>query len=247
LNVLISTKALQGMGIKARDGVFGKIDDVFFDDRIWNVQYIVVNTSSWLPGRKVLLPRGVLESLQSPDNLCAVTLTKDEIKSSPPIAADEPVSRRYETSLLEYLRLVPYWRAEEPAASFETGAYRGAMGTGGGEPTLRSCREVRGYRVEAGDGEIGQVDDFITDDRTWVLRYAVVDTRKWLPGRKVLVAIPWMKSVSWAGSKVRVDLTREEIEGSPEFDPRAPINREYESVLYDYYGRPRYWGEPGRK
>jgi hypothetical protein len=46
---------------------------------------------------------------------------------------------------------------------------------------------------------------------------------------------------------VQIDLTKEEIKGSPEFDARKPVNREYEAVLYDYYGRPGYWGDPGRK
>lgn len=244
--MLLSTKLLRGFKIKAMDGVFGKVDDVYFDDRIWNVQYLVVNTGSWLPGRKVLLPRAVLHELAASDGACEVKLTKKEIQSSPPIAADEPVSRKYETSLFEYFKLVPYWGADVPAASYELGGYNGNAGTAGGDSGLRSCREVYGYRIDAEDGDIGQIQDFIVDDRTWVLRYAVIDTRSWLPGRKVLVAIPWIRHVSWTRSRVKVELTREEIKGSPEFDPREPVNREYEDVFYDYYGRPRYWGESGR-
>jgi hypothetical protein len=110
------------------------------------------------------------------------------------------------------------------------------------DPHLRSTREVIGYHIQARDGEIGHVDDLIVDDELWYLRYLVIDTRNWLPGRKVLVAPAWAEQVSWIERKVYIDLKRETIKNSPEFDPSMPVNREYEVQLYDYYGRPRYWG-----
>jgi hypothetical protein len=69
----------------------------------------------------------------------------------------------------------------------------------------------------------------------------VIDTRNWLPGRKVLVAPAWAEQVSWVERKVHVELGRETIKNSPEFDPSMPVNREYEARLYDFYGRPYYW------
>lgn len=109
------------------------------------------------------------------------------------------------------------------------------------DPHLRSTNEVTGYDIQATDGEIGHVEDFIADDESWTIRYMVVDTRDWLPGKKVLVSPHWIHHVSWPESRVHIDLTREMIENSPEFDPAAPVNREYEERLYDYYGRPKYW------
>jgi hypothetical protein len=110
-----------------------------------------------------------------------------------------------------------------------------------GDSHLRSVQEVAGYHIQATDGEIGHVEDFILDDETWMLRYVVVDTRNWLPGRKVIVPPSWVESVDWANRKVSVDFTREEVRTSPEYDPAAPVNREYEVRLYDFYGRPKYW------
>jgi hypothetical protein len=110
------------------------------------------------------------------------------------------------------------------------------------DPHLRSTREVIGYHIQARDGEIGHVDDFIVDDENWIIRYLIVDTRNWLPGRKVLVAPAWVEEINWVERKIQIDLSRNTIKNSPEFDPRTPINREYENQLYDYYGRPYYWG-----
>ena len=86
------------------------------------------------------------------------------------------------------------------------------------------------------------MEDFIVDDQTWTIRYMIIDTSNWWPGsRKVLVPPTWIDSVDWAESKVRVDLTVEQIRLGPEYDPSAPVNREYEIQLYDFYGRPKYW------
>jgi hypothetical protein len=109
------------------------------------------------------------------------------------------------------------------------------------DPHLRSTKEVIGYHIQAVDGEIGHVEDLIVDDEEWFLRYLVVDTRNWLPGKAVLVAPGWAKRVDWVKRKVHVDLPQEAIRDSPEFDPSRPVNREYEVRLYDYYGRPHYW------
>lgn len=106
---------------------------------------------------------------------------------------------------------------------------------------LRSCKEAMGFHIQASDGEIGHVEDFIVDDENWSLRYVVVDTRNWLPGKKVLLASWWINTVDWDNEKVGVDLTKDTIKNSPEYDPSAPVNRQYEEVFFDYYGRPKYW------
>jgi hypothetical protein len=106
---------------------------------------------------------------------------------------------------------------------------------------LQSTQEVIGYYIQASDGDIGHVEDFIADDAAWTMRYIVIDTRNWWPGKKVLVAPQWVTAVNWGESQVQVDLRCEDIKNSPEFDPAAPVNREYEERLYDFYGRPKYW------
>jgi hypothetical protein len=100
---------------------------------------------------------------------------------------------------------------------------------------------MRGYTVAGQDDACGTVKDFLVDDEYWVVRYLVLDTGNWLPGRKVILAPAWVKDVTWADRKVIVDLSQEQIKGSPEFNPDEPVNRQYEVRLYDYYGRPKYW------
>ena len=100
-----------------------------------------------------------------------------------------------------------------------------------------------GYHIQATDGDIGHVEDFLVDDRSWAIRYLIVDTTNWWAGKKVLVAPAWIERVVWDQSKVHVAVTRAQITNSPEYDPTRPVERAYETKLFGHYGQPRYWGE----
>jgi hypothetical protein len=105
---------------------------------------------------------------------------------------------------------------------------------------LRSMNEVSGYAIQATDGEIGHVDDFIVDDEPWIIRYIVVDTRNFWPGKKILVAPPWIAKVDWQNSNLYVNLSRETIKSAPPFDPDK-LDRAYETELYAHYGQENWW------
>jgi hypothetical protein len=111
------------------------------------------------------------------------------------------------------------------------------------DPHLRSTHDVSGYHIQAADGEIGHVEDFIIDDETWAIRYLIVDTRNWWPGKKVLVSPQWIERVSWSDSKVFVNLSRETIRRSPEYRTDSLPTRDYETELYLHYDRLGYWIE----
>jgi hypothetical protein len=111
---------------------------------------------------------------------------------------------------------------------------------------LRSSKELRGYHIHGTDGPIGHVDDFITDDTSWQVRYLVVDTGNWWAGKRVLVSPQWARHVSWHDRKVDVDMSRSAISKSPEWNATDAVNRAYEERLYDYYGRPVYWATGDR-
>src|SRR5438093_11214774 len=92
----------------------------------------------------------------------------------------------------------------------------GFFGEQEGDPHLRALREVTGYRVQAPDGEIGHVDDLLTDDETWTIRYLDIETRNWRPGKHVLFSPRWVVSVSLVELKVLVGGGREGINSGSE-------------------------------
>src|SRR5208283_2780578 len=182
-----------------------------------------------------------------------VALTKQQIADSPPIDTQKPVSRQHEAAYLGYYGYPYYWAGPNYTAALaiqKEAVAESAQAAAEKEPAdshLRSTNAVTGYHLEATDGEIGHVKDFIVDDETWAIRYLEVDTRNWWPGKQVLVSPQWIDNVSWPDSKVYVDLTRETIKNAPEWLESMTVTREYENRLFDYYDRSPYWASESRQ
>lgn len=252
-----SITRLVGCKVRAKDGDIGRVEEFYFDDHKWIIRYMVVDTGRWLQGRQALISTAALKRPEWKSRAFPVNLTKEQVRNSPNIDTDRPVSRQHEARLHHYYDWPIYWTtgleqyagvgypvpthlplaAKAKKAPLEKPA----------DPNLRSTRRVTGYYIQAMDGEIGHVHDFIVDDETWAIRYIVVSTQNWLPGKKVLVSAPWIWRVSWDKSKMFVDLSRESIKNSPVFDHSKPVSRAYEERLFDHYGRSKYWEEDGAK
>ncbi|MBD3393949.1 MAG: PRC-barrel domain containing protein [Chitinivibrionales bacterium] len=239
------------------------MDDFYFDDQTWVVRHVVADTSRWLAGRKVLLSTHALGKPEWANHAFPVKLTKEQVQRSPDINTDKPVSRRHEIELHRYYGWPNYWgtvgvmgTVGEYVPSMPTGGttaegyivqhdierYRKKVEEDSGDAVhLRSMREMSGYRIRGSDGDIGKAVDFIADDSDWAIRYLVVDTRECLRGQPVLVPPVWAENISWNDATIHMPMSCNEINTCPPYDPAAPVNRAYEEVFYDYYGRPRYW------
>ena len=101
---------------------------------------------------------------------------------------------------------------------------------------LKLASAFKGYSIEASDGEIGTVADFLFDDRNWLTRWLVVDTGKWLTGRKVLLHPAALGKADHERRELPVALTKAQIQGSPELSAHEPVSMQMEHLLYDYYG-----------
>lgn len=238
-----------GYTIRGTDAQIGEVEDLYFDDHSWVVRYVVVDTGRWLPGRLVLVSPQDAGTPDDDRRVLPVSLTAEKIENAPGHEQDVPVSRRHEMELAQYYGWVPYWEpiAAPLGGSLATpmrveGETEEAQSRGKGDPHLRSIREVTGYHIQASDGGIGHVEDFLAEPEDWAIRYMLVDTRNWLPGRKVLVAPDWIQSILWDERRVHVNLAREKIRSSPEFDPDHPPTGAYERRLHQHYDKPPYWG-----
>lgn len=249
--MLRSIKTFKQFKLRARDGDIGKVREFYFDDKYWTVRYLVAETGNWLTGRRVLLSPYALHAANEAEQVLPVDLTMKQIEESPSLASDEPVSRQYEAQYYGYYDWPVYWDGP-----FMWGAtplmmhnrevlmQAAARREDAWDPHLRSTNDVTGRDIQAQDGEIGHVDDFIIDDETWAIRYLVVDTKNWWPGKHVLVSTQWIERVSWEESKVFVGLTQEAIKRSPEYVAES-LNRGYETALHQHYDRRGYWNDKG--
>jgi hypothetical protein len=106
---------------------------------------------------------------------------------------------------------------------------------------LRSFNEVSGYRIQATDDTLGHLETMLVDDVQWQLDFFVVDTRNWLPGKKVVIPIRWAEGVSWSEETFSVNKTTDDIKECPTIDLSQPVDPQFESVL-----RKRYAGDNPR-
>jgi uncharacterized protein YrrD len=229
------------------DETIGKIREFYFDDRHWTVRYLVVNTGNWLTGRQVLISPYALAAVNNDHQNLVVALTKKQIENSPSLDSDKPVSHQFEQAYYGYYGWPTYWSG--PYAWGRSACLLRSCEQAKGsseheqawDPHLRSTCSVTGHHIQALDGEIGHVEDFIIDDDTWAIRYLVVSTHNWWPGKKVLVSPQWIERVSWDERKVFVNLDRETIKQSPEYTAQSLLTRDYEIGLHGHYQRKGYW------
>ncbi|MEX0715107.1 MAG: PRC-barrel domain-containing protein [Planctomycetaceae bacterium] len=106
---------------------------------------------------------------------------------------------------------------------------------------LHKLSTLIGYTIRATDGDLGAVEDAYFDDRDWAIRYFVVDTGDWLPGRLVLVAPDAITGLDSEEEAVAVDLTVDQVEGSPDIHEHEPVSRRHEIDVRAHYGWPSYW------
>jgi uncharacterized protein YrrD len=247
--MLNKTKTLEGYKLDSLDGEIGKVKEFYFDDHYWAIRYLIADTGNWLTGRQVLISPYALVTVRKEEQHIAIDLTQKQIEDSPSLSTDKPVSRQFEETYYGYYGWPMYW-----GGSYMWGTYpyimrdrekwsKSGQGKKVWDSHLRSSHEVSGYHIQAADGEIGHVEDFIIDDETWAIRYLIIDTRNWWPGKKILISPQWIERVSWSESKVFVNLSTETIKLSPEYTEESLITRDYETRLHQHYNRPGYWAD----
>jgi PRC-barrel domain protein len=251
--MLRRVESLRNFSIGAKDGEIGTVVEFFFDDEKWTIRYLVADTGGWLAGRKVLIAPIFFGAVDWAGNIFNVNLTRRQVKNSPRIDTDKPVSRQHESSFYDYYNLPYYWfnaaasnpPAVAPGATAASAPEAAVFGQSSSSEDihLRSTEDISGSYIETTDGDLGHLEDFIIDDQNWVIRYLLIDTNNWWPGKKVLIAPEWVKDMVEIDSRVYVDLTQEQIKTSPEYDDTAALDRDYESRLYRHYGRSPYWSD----
>jgi len=247
--MLNNAKTLKGYKLDGLDGKIGKVKEFYFDDQHWTIRYLVADTGGWLADRQVLISPYALVTVNKEEKSIAIDLTKKQIADSPTLDSDKPVSRQFEENYHGYYGWPMYWSGPSmwgfnPYIDRDRENWRETPHAGKSwNHHLRSTHDLSGYRIQAKDGEIGHVEDFVIDDETWAIRYLIVGTLNWWPGKWVLISPRWIERVSWGERKVFVNLSRDAIKQSPGYTEETLLTRDYETGLYRHYKRQTYWAD----
>jgi hypothetical protein len=264
--MLRSIHDLENYAIQATDGEIGHVRNFLFDDALWVIRYLVVETGSWFSSRKVLISPIAIGRPNWEKKLLPVAITREQVKSSPDIDTEKPVSRQHEIGLLGHYGYPYYWagpglwgndsspslsmngiggfvaipqnaRQEQEEEDLRAEAEQGRRN----DPHLRSCKAIQNYGIRASDGDIGHLQGLLVEEETWAVRYLIVNTSNWWLGHQVLIAPPWIRDVNWFDSTISVDLTRKQVREAPTYDSTEALNRQQEMQLFEHYGRNAYW------
>jgi len=191
------------------------------------------------------------------DQLLTLSLTRAEIRQGPEYDRTRPFTRDHELLLLGHYGYPAYWTGPflwgalpaarpptQPAADPPAGrrATEAAVEETG-DLGLANSDDILGIHLHATDGEIGHVEDFLSEDLTWSIRYLVIDTSNWWIGKQVLISPDWVDRVDWPAGKLHIGLERASVKEAPEYDGITPPMRETEGALYRHHRRPPYWTE----
>jgi len=224
--------SLLGLKLEGTDGEIGKLRDFYFDDISWTIRHLILKTGSWFSERDVLIsPNAVEHSHWEPGSL-PVRLTKDEMLKSPEIETDKPVARQQEIEIYGHNLWQPYWGnnfyttglwdIKAQAHSKDKNEVKNDIEKderNGYNRHLRSTQVVTGFHIQAKDGTIGHVIDFIFDDLSWQISHVAVDTHNWIGSKKILIPVLNIREIQWGESKVFVNENVESIEDGLLFDP----------------------------
>jgi uncharacterized protein YrrD len=209
--MLLDLETLKGSSVIAADGEIGTVSNFLFDGLSWRIHYLVVDVGTWFKRRDVVLAISAVEQPDWTKRTILVRSTKEQVRDSPDVDTEKPVSRQQEIAMEEYWGKMAYWVSThlEGGALMPTGRKYPVHTKE--DPHLRSARDLLDYEVWATDGEIGRLEGLIMDEASWHLGYLDVKAGDWLHGRSMLIPTRWVKSISWPDLKINLHHTRDGI------------------------------------
>jgi hypothetical protein len=227
-----SYKKMQGMPIRALDGYFGKIRDVYFDDRTWRIQYFVAELVAWFSGKNVLVPPSAVSPFDGTS--LKIELTKSELKKCPGADSALPVylQRQYRERTLFNLASGGKNISNE-GPFIVPPMIDGEQSMSGVDPHLRSCKNVSRYELIASDGDIGGIQDLLIDDSLWLIRFLIAKADE--DGPEKLYGPQFIDNIEWSLAVVKIGITKNQAQLKPNFDATRQLDTSYEYLLKELY------------
>ena len=198
--MIIANNQLNQFSLRASDGSIGQVRDLYFNDDDWAIRYLVVETGNWFTRHQVLIPTAALDSIDATNKVIQVSLTRDQVKHSPDVDCDMPVSRQHQTDLSGYYGFPSYLEGVQRPS----------------DPHLRSAEALNGYAARSNRDEIGHVKQFLLDDDGWRVVAVILKTGTWWQGDLMRIETDGIETIDWDSSSIEVIASRESLKDEPE-------------------------------
>lgn len=216
--MLWSAKTLLGYRLHEEDGLLGRVHDLYFDDKRWEVSHVVATLQARLVRRKVLVAPSLLGPVNAENQMIHVEQTREEVLHDPGRNTARPVYRQFEEQAREYYQWVAHWTPfsglPEPRTELVFT----------GDSHLRSVHHLLGYHVQARGAAVGRVADFLLDDDGWKVVNLVIETGNGTSRREGLIAPEKVAAFDWEQRTIQLDLDPEAVRNAPEYAPAQRVS-----------------------
>jgi hypothetical protein len=242
LKRLIKLSDIKNCKFLAADGDIGTCKDIIIDDGCLTIRFFSVVSKKWLPERKILLSPFTVGAIDEQNQLVYIELAQQQIKNSPPLGADQPISRLYEEKYFTYYDWPPYWdtlswpNTSHLRTSVIATHHPDENIAPNTENHLQRANRILGYDVVDAEGKVGQLKDFIVDTHYWVIRFLEIGIHNSLDDTNFTLIPPSViLGVNWPDNRITVDLNCEILQNAPTHNADEPISKEFETQLLKYY------------
>lgn len=233
-----SITGLTGFALSGTDGLIGIVKGFYFESASWTIRYLVVQTGNWLSGRMILVtPEALLQPAWKQQTF-PTDISHNQIKNSPLINLKLPISRQEEIGLYAYYPWAPYYENMDYFDDTEliniTGTKNIPDNKNGNDlinQHLRSIEKVLGYNVNAVDGIIGKIVDFIIDVSNWKIQFIVIGKENQPTQKKMLCSPDMVKYFDWSTNTLSIYSTVFQVKHSPYYDFDNSFTDKYKLVI----------------
>jgi uncharacterized protein YrrD len=92
---LRSTHEVIGYDIHATDGVIGEVEDFLVDDNTWKIDFMMIDTGHWFPGKKVLITPDKIKKIDWETGAVIIDTTIGQVKDSPEYDPKQELTEAY--------------------------------------------------------------------------------------------------------------------------------------------------------
>jgi hypothetical protein len=219
--------------IYAVDGEVGKLYDFYFDDRSWQIRYLVVELGSWFKSKQVLISPVAFATF---DGLhLKVQLTKEEICRCPDSDTDKPVKLQQKEQAETLYNMVQSFSGL--SGGFGTAQFPVLPSVGDLKTDnrwnqhLRSSREIARYQICTEDVVQRKIEDVLFDDRFWIIRSMLIKPDGRTDHEARLLDTYVVDHIELVGEVVQLGCRNGHLMRCPKFDPSRHVNVSYEDFL----------------
>lgn len=225
--MLHSLNNINNYKVIAADGEMGFCKDFLFNDEDWNLHYLLADTHKWLPGgKKLLIHTSAIQKVDTKNKEVRICLTKRELKDSPSLLANEPISRAYEKTYMCYFDYATYHVGPIPLDSYFTGVHteRVKIAAAPDEPDseknhIHSAHFVEDYTLDVANKLYGHIVDFVFDDVEWDIKFLAIELGNWfMHDKQRLLAPSELETIDWPKQQVHVDIDVDSLKESPVYN-----------------------------